>query len=106
MAKVTNNTKEYKKAFEFACKNALNEIGTTGKADLMANCVVDTGTLRRSHHFKVESIKRLVWGNYANYAVYVEFRQKGGRPWFRKTLRADTQKFNQILAKHLKKVGV
>lgn len=106
MAKVINKTSQYIKSFEMAAKKTLEEVGVTGKADLMANCVVDTGTLRRSHHFKVEGIKKVIFGNYANYAPYVEFRTKGGRPWFRKTLEGDTGKFKAIMEKHFKKVGV
>lgn len=102
---VTNNTKAFKNAFNNVCKDALNEIGITGKADLMANCAVDTGVLRRGHNFKIEGIK-VTFGNYVNYAPYVEFRAKGSRPWFRQTLQSDIDKFNNILKKHLKKVGV
>ena len=115
MAKVTNNTNQYKNAFENACRNALNEIAKAGHTDLVANCVTGVGTpapgtLKKGHHYKITGIKKVTWGNYVPYAPYVEFtnfKHKGTRSsWFRKTLRADTQKFNQILAKHLKKVGV
>lgn len=103
MARITNNTNEYIKLFEKAKNNTLNEIGVVGKADLMSNCAVDTGTLRKGHSFKIDNSK-VIFGNYINYAPYVEFRKKGGRPWFRKTIINDKDKFYKIIIKHFKGV--
>lgn len=114
MAKVENNTGAFKDKSRNLVNAALNEIARTGNADLVANCVVHKveegekyygtpGTLRRGHAYKIEGL-RVTWGNYVYYAPYVEFinfRKKGRRDWFRKTLRADAPTFKKILEKHL-----
>lgn len=95
-------------ALEELTKGSLKEIGVTVKADMMANCKVDTGNLRRSHAYRVsEDHVKIGVTPAASYGVYVEFKQenKGGRPWMRRTLQEDTDKIKQIIAKHLSKVG-
>lgn len=103
--KIKDNTNATIQKLNACISSALNEIGATGRVDLMANCVVDTGMLRRGHNYKVNGIKSVTFGNYVSYAPYVEFRRNGSRPWFVSTIKNDKSKFNKILEKHLKKVG-
>lgn len=103
--KVNDKTDATINKLNVCLSSALEEIGATGRVDLMANCVVDTGTLRRGHNYKVNGVKSVTFGNYVQYAPYVEFRRNGARPWFVSTIQNDKTKFNKILEKHLKKVG-
>lgn len=115
-----NRTQEVIKNLERVSRECLQEIGKTGNADLVANCPVHIikpgekykgrpGTLRLGHSYKTtfnSKTKKVTFGNHIYYAPYVEFKEKGkgGNPWFRETLRADREKFLQIVKKHLKKV--
>lgn len=119
MARIYNNTNKLLSNLDASVKACMLEIGTTGRADLMANCVVGKntpapGTLRKGHFFRLSDgfswsggfrTKKVIFANYVEYAPYVEFKRqsKGGRPWFRMTLKADTEKFNNILKKHIAK---
>lgn len=86
---------------------SLNEIGLQARVDLMSNCRVLTGNLRRSHAFKVvkNSVVLGVTPN-AKYAPFVEFKptDAGGRPWFRKTLQNNKTVYMKIIEKHLRGV--
>lgn len=108
MSKLTDNTDEFKEAFNNSILSCLNEIGTVGKADLMSNCKVRTGALRRGHFFRTDkegNNYKVIFINNVQYAPYVEFKQfsKGGRPWFRMTLRNDAELFNSIVKKYIKR---
>lgn len=87
---------------------AMKEIGIIGKASCQANCKVRTGNLRRSHTFKVKGDSVTIGvTKLAPYGVYVEFKPptRGGRPWFRRTLQAESNTFKSILNKRLGKLN-
>lgn len=91
-------------------EKALREVGITGKASCQANCVVgkktpSPGNLRRSHTFRLNDDKSVTIGitKMAPYGIYVEFKPpaRGGRPWFRRTLQAESENFEGIFRKYL-----
>lgn len=101
MARVINNVKQDIKRFDKAINSALKEVALTGLVELHANAPVKTGNLRRSQGFDIDyKRKRVVWGvtPVARYGIYLEFKpkKKGGRPWFRKTLRLNAKAFSEI----------
>lgn len=106
--KKTNNIPNDQKAINKAIQKALTQVAIQSKADLMANCKVDTGNLRRSHTYKIvdKSVTLGVMPT-AKYAPFVEFKpvNAGGRPWFRKTLQRNKSEYMRIIEKHLKGVN-
>lgn len=110
MATVKNDVKGDIKRLDKAIKSALQEIANTGIAELQNNVAVDTGNLRRSHAYEIDNQSKVVtWGVNVNapYGIELEFKQvsKGGRPWFRQTLRRNKKTFKEIANKHLKGVN-
>ena len=107
MAELTNNIDEIKRQFLESCENAVNEIEITGTAKLQSNSPVLKGFLRRSLTFKrVNTSNRysITFGSSLDYAPYTEFRGKS-KGWMRRTMRGLSSEAQEILKKHLRKVG-
>lgn len=107
MAELINNIDEIKRQFLEACENGMNEIGITGTAELQSNSPVLKGFLRRSLTFKKankSSKYNVTFGSSLDYAPYTEFRNKS-KGWMRGTMRGFSSEAQEILKKHLRKVG-
>lgn len=105
-----DNTDKIIQQFNNAMRDAFNEIGITGTAQIQALAPVDTGNLRRSYAYKVSIGSKdfvVVFGTNITYAVYVEMKPeaRGGRPHLRKVIESEIEEFNKILRKHLQRVG-
>lgn len=108
MSRLEDNTDKLLKQLKASVEGCMNEVGSIGKADLMANCKVKTGTLRRGHFFKTESNgerHKVIFINNVLYAPYVEFKSfsRGGRPWFRQTLNGNIETFKKITETYIKR---
>lgn len=89
---------------------ACEEIGKTGTGAVQTTSPVKTGNLRRSYGYKVQSSGKtfvVVIGTNIDYAIFVEMKpeSRGGRPHLRKAVESEINEFNNILVKHLRKVG-
>lgn len=107
MAELINNIDEIKRQFLEACENAINEIGIIGTAELQSNSPVKEGFLRRSLTFKKANTSSkyiITFGSSLDYALYTEFRNKS-KGWMRGTMRGFSSEAQEILKKHLRKVG-
>lgn len=99
---LVDNTDEILNKLENAVRNALNEIGIVGTAEVKSNAPVDTGKLKRSYTYKTDDNKVEI-GTALDYAEYVEFKpsNKGGRPHFRSSLESQKNEFQKILEQNL-----
>lgn len=107
MAELINNIDKIKRQFLEACESGMNEIGITGTAELQSNSPVLYGFLRRSLTFKKATISNkysVTFGSSLEYAPYTEFRGKS-KGWMRGTMRGLSYEAQEILKKHLRKVG-
>lgn len=107
MAELINNVDKIKRQFLETCENAMNEIGITGTAELQSNSPVLKGFLRRSLTFKkanTSSKYSIIFGSSIDYAPYTEFRGKS-KGWMRGSMRGFSSEAQEILKKHLRKVG-
>lgn len=107
MAELINNIDQIKRQFLEVCENAMNEIGITGTAELQSNSPVLKGFLRRSLTFKKANTSSkyiITFGSSLDYAPYTEFRNKS-KGWMRGTMRGVSSEAQEILKKHLRKVG-
>ncbi|MDB8791951.1 HK97 gp10 family phage protein [Romboutsia sp. 1001216sp1] len=99
---LVDNTNEIIDKIKQATKNACNEIGVVGTAEVKANTPVDTGKLRRSYTYNAEDTKVEI-GTALDYAKHVEFKptNAGGRPHFRTSIESQTGEFINIIETHL-----
>lgn len=105
MAKTKDNTAAVMRAIESAVSDALYECGMEAVTRAVDVCPVDTGTLRDSISFE-ENGTTLRVGSTVEYAPAVEFgtHKQKAQPYLTPALTKNTKEYQDIFAKHLKRI--
>lgn len=105
-----DNTDKIIEQYNQAMESIMKEIAIVGLAQIQYLTPVDTGNLRRSYAYKTAHEGRtyhVVFGTNIPYAIYVEMKPeaRGGRPHLRRAIQSEVQEFEQIIIKHLSRIG-
>lgn len=103
--KFTNNLPLFQSAYQKALQNGLDAIGMTAETHAKKDAPVDTGRLRNSITYAVDTGEKAVYiGTNVEYAPYVELgtsRQKA-QPFLRPAATEHSEQYKRIMEAALK----
>lgn len=102
--KVTDNTKFFAQAFKAAIAQSLEDIGSEIAEDVASVAPVDTGALRESTDYNIETATSVAIGSQVDYAPAVELgtsRQRA-QPYIRDTFARSSELVSDIVDRNIR----